>query len=425
MESQKIHKIHMINMGCKLNTFEGNAITAKLKTQGHIICENQEDADIVVVNTCTVTAKADDKGRKYMRRAKNLGKKVIATGCYATTDGLELAEENYIDLILRNEQKFSIHDYLPLLGLGEKLVEGKDDTEFPEVSGFERTRAFLKIQDGCDKFCSFCKIPFARGRSRSQDPSKIRKAFQALLEAGYKEIVLTGINLSDYTSSEGYLGAIVQSLLAFEGDFRIRLSSLQPDEFDPILLDCLAHPKMAPHFHLSIQSGSNAVLKRMFRHYDTHEFLDLIAKIRKIRPDAGITTDIIVGFPEETEEEFQETLDIVKKAQFSRVHIFPYSSRDGTTAARLVDFSPTLKKEREERLRQVYQDAALVFARDYCIGNTYLVLTETAKNGIREAYTENYIRAYFKESKTQPNEFIPILVKEVKIDKDGNLMFTY
>ncbi|MGL4388693.1 MAG: radical SAM protein, partial [Brevinema sp.] len=223
-------KIHLINMGCKLNTFEGEAMLNKLRDFGHEICSDQADADIVVVNTCTVTSKADDKGRKYMRRAKNLGKKVIATGCYATTDGMELAEENYIDLILRNEQKFSINEFLPLLDIGQKLVDGQDETEFPEISGFERTRAFLKIQDGCDKFCSFCKIPFARGRSRSQDPNKIRKAFQELLDSGYKEIVLTGINLSDYASKEGYLGSIVKSLLAFEGDFRIRLSSLQPDE---------------------------------------------------------------------------------------------------------------------------------------------------------------------------------------------------
>ena len=423
MIENKSQKIHMINMGCKLNTFEGNAITANLKDKGYIICDQQEDADIVIVNTCTVTAKADDKGRKYMRRAKNQGKKVIATGCYATTDGMELAEENYIDLILRNEQKFSIHEYLPLLNLGQKLVDGKDDTEFPEVSGFERTRAFLKIQDGCDKFCSFCKIPFARGRSRSQSPQKIRKAFQLLLEAGYKEIVLTGINLSDYTSEEGCLGAMVQSLLAFDGDFRVRLSSLQPDEFDPILLDCLAHPKMAPHFHLSVQSGSDSVLKRMFRHYDSHTFLALISKIRAIRPDAGITTDIIVGFPNETEEEFEETLEIIRKAQFSRIHIFPYSRREGTTAARMHDFAPSIKKNREERLRIVYQETALKFAQEYCLGKPYKALTETAKQGVREAYTENYIRVHFKESDTALNEFIYILPTSVVIDKDGNLLF--
>lgn len=423
MIENKLQKIHMINMGCKLNAFEGDAIVANLREKGHMICENQEDADIVIVNTCTVTAKADDKGRKYMRRAKNQGKKVIATGCYATTDGMELAEENYIDLILRNEQKFNMHEYLPLLDLGQKLVDGQDDTEFPEVSGFERTRAFLKIQDGCDKFCSFCKIPFARGRSRSQAPHKIRKAFQLLLEAGYKEIVLTGINLSDYTSEEGYLGAMVKSLLEFDGDFRVRLSSLQPDEFDPVLLECLTHPKMAPHFHLSVQSGSDSVLKRMFRHYDSHDFLALIDQIRAIRPDAGITTDIIVGFPNETEEEFEETLAIIRKAQFSRIHIFPYSRREGTTAARMVDFAPSIKKEREERLRKVYQETALKFAQEYCLGKSYKALTETAKQGIREAYTENYIRVHFRESDTLVNEFISITPKNVSIDKDGNLIF--
>lgn len=417
-------KIHLINMGCKLNAFEGEAMLNTLKDNGHIICKDQDEADIVIVNTCTVTAKADDKGRKYMRRAKNQGKKVIATGCYATTDGLELAEENYIDLILRNEQKFSIHEFLPLLELETKLIDGQDKTEFPEISGFERTRAFLKIQDGCDKFCSFCKIPFARGRSRSQDPDKIRQSFKKLVEAGYKEIVLTGINLSDYHSKEGYLGNIVRSLLELEGDFRLRLSSLQPDEFDMELLECLSHPKMCPHFHLSVQSGSDTVLKRMFRHYTRFDFLALIKKIREIRPDAGITTDIIVGFPDETEEEFNETLEMLKEAEFVRVHIFPYSRREGTTAARMNDLSSTLKKEREDKLRQAQQQVALTFAQKNCIGKEYTVLTETSKNGIREAYTENYIRIHFKDVDTRANQFINIIPTGVTIDKDGHLLFT-
>ncbi len=418
-------KIHLINMGCKLNSFEGDAVLEHLKSHGHTVCTNQEDAEIVIVNTCTVTAKADDKGRKYMRRAKNMGKKVIATGCYATTDGLELAEENYIDLILRNEQKFNMHDYLPLLDIGEKLADGIDGTEFPEISGFERTRAFLKVQDGCDKFCSFCKIPFARGRSRSQDPVKIRSAFAKLLDSGYKEIVLTGINLSDYKSSEGCLGALVKSLLEFEGDFRIRLSSLQPDEFDMELIDCMSHPKMCPHFHLSVQSGSDSVLRRMFRHYTRHEFLSLINRIRAVRQDAAITTDIIVGFPDESDNEFQETIDMLAEAEFSRVHIFPYSRREGTTASRMKDFPSELKKSREDILRAACRENALNFAKKHCLGKEYRVLTETSKNGVREAYTENYIRVKFKAEDIPANEFAMIKAKDAVLDRDGNLMFKY
>lgn len=416
-------KIHLINLGCKLNTFEGEAILTKLKAQGHMICEDQEEAEIVIVNTCTVTAKADEKGRKYMRRAKAQGKKVIATGCYATTDGLELAEKNYIDLILRNEQKFSVHEYLPLLDLGQKLTEGKDLTEFPEISGFERTRAFLKIQDGCNKFCSFCKIPFARGRSRSQDFDKIHQAFIALLESGYKEIVLTGINLSDFSFEYGRLGNLVQSLLAYDHDFRIRLSSLQPDEFDPALLECLQHPKMAPHFHLSVQSGSDSVLKRMHRRYNCNDFLKLIDTLKNIRPDIGLTTDIIVGFPDETDQEFQETLNMVKNAEFIRVHIFPYSQREGTTAARFKDTPAEIKKEREKLLREIYQKTALEFAKKNCLGKTYKVLTESAKNGIREGYTENYIRTHFPEAGCHVNEFISITPLSVALDEDGHLKF--
>jgi len=416
-------KIHIISLGCKLNAFEGDAIAEKLSQQGNIICKTQEEADIIIVNTCTVTSKADDKGKKYMRRAKRLGKKVIATGCYATTDGMELAEESYIDLILRNEQKFSVNDFLPLLDLKTKLVSGLDDTEFPEVSGFERTRAFLKIQDGCDKFCSFCKIPFARGRSRSQDPQKILQAFLLLIKTGYKEIVLTGINLSDYHSSIGYLADLLQLLLSQEGNFRIRLSSLQPDEISDDLIECFKNPKMAIHVHLSVQSGSDEILKKMFRHYDKKDFLNLVEKIRKIRPDMGITTDIIVGFPSETDLNFEETLDLIRKVRFSRVHVFPYSRREGTTAARYLDLPMQVKRAREKKFQEIHHIYAIKFAKENCINKTYTVLTESAKNGIREAYTENYIRVHLKEEDTETNQFIKITPKDITIDKDGNLLF--
>ncbi|MGL4388063.1 MAG: radical SAM protein, partial [Brevinema sp.] len=197
----------------------------------------------------------------------------------------------------------------------------------------------------------------------------------------------------------------------------------QPDEFDPVLLECLRHPKMAPHFHLSVQSGSDTVLKRMFRRYTVHEYLALIKKIRDIRPDAALTTDIIVGFPEETNEEFEETLDMVRKAEFTRIHIFPYSRREGTTSYKYNDLPMSIKKEREDRLHQVYQESALAFAREYCLGVNYKALTETGKKGIREAYTENYIRVYFDENKVEVNQFVDIIPKDVAIDKDGNLKF--
>ncbi|MGL5255118.1 MAG: tRNA (N(6)-L-threonylcarbamoyladenosine(37)-C(2))-methylthiotransferase MtaB [Brevinema sp.] len=414
-------KFHLINLGCKLNAFEGEALMERLMAKGHTRTELDE-SDIVVVNTCTVTAKADEKGKKIMRKAKSLGKKVIATGCYATTDGLQLAEENYIDLILRNEQKFDIEQYLPLLDLGNKIVEGTSES-FPEVSGFERTRAFLKVQDGCNKFCSFCKIPFARGRSKSQDFDKIHHAFKVLLDANYKEIVLTGINLTDFSYEGGRLGSLVESLLDYPHDYRLRLSSLQPDDFDPALLEALQHPKMSPHFHLSVQSGSDSVLKRMRRHYSQTDYLGLVDKIRKISPDAGITTDIIVGFPEETDTEFQETLAMVDKAGFVRVHIFPYSAREGTAAGLLPDFSSSLKKEREAQLLEVCTQSALRFARNECLGRTYRALTETDKKGVREAYTENYIRVHFPSSETEANQFITVTPNDVMADKDGHLVF--
>ncbi|MFN4217551.1 MAG: MiaB/RimO family radical SAM methylthiotransferase, partial [Brevinematales bacterium] len=286
-------KIAIVTVGCKLNQFESDALAQRLRESGFEIVEDMADADTVVINTCTVTNTADSKSRQYMKQAKRLEKCVIVTGCYATTDGEEIKRRGLADMVVSNENKFT----LPSLLLENSLRERED---FPLVVEYERTRAYLKIQDGCNRFCSYCKIPYGRGRSRSLSFLEVISRFEELVKRGYKEIVLTGVNISDYRDGERGLAKLVKNLLDIPGEYRLRLSSLQPDQFEMELLDVLFHPRMTPHFHLSLQSGSDTVLSRMRRHYTAREFLALCQRIRSVREDTSLTTDIIVGFPGET-----------------------------------------------------------------------------------------------------------------------------
>ncbi len=392
-------KVTLVTVGCKLNQFESDALAQKLRENGFEIVESIDEADVVVINTCTVTNAADSKSRQPMKQAKRKGKKVVVTGCYATTDGEEILRRGLADIILPNETKFT----LPSLLL-ESTPEEKED--FPLVMEYERTRAYLKIQDGCNRFCSYCKIPYGRGRSRSLASTEVLKRFRELVGHGFKEIVLTGVNISDYQDEEASLFTVVSRMLEEEGNFRIRLSSLQPDQFEEAFLDILHHPKLTPHFHLSLQSGSSTVLKRMRRHYTTEFFLRLCEKIRLARQDTALTTDIIVGFPGETDEEFRETVNLVKQVRFSRVHLFSYSPRAGTWAAAQDQLPEDLKKHRLHELEKVALSTAESWVRETILGKPCTVLVEETTNDYAYGYTEHYLYAKVKGNFPQ-NVFIP------------------
>ncbi len=393
-------KIYVHTIGCKLNYFESEAVAEDLRKHGHDIVHNLQESDTVIVNTCTVTAKADSKSRQEMKKAKRLGKQVIATGCYATTDFETLTNYDYIDQVIDNKHKLHISDYLEKT---KQHIHPID--EFPVVSRFERTRAFIKIQDGCNKFCSYCKIPYARGRSLSYHPDRIQEALEHLIAEGYKEIVITGVNISDYHFGNTNLTALVELLLKSEGDYRLRLSSLQPDEFDLALVEFVNNPRFARHFHLSLQSGSDGVLKRMNRHYTRADFLNLVHEIRKVCPDCGITTDIIVGFPGETDYEFEETLLLVKKAVFTRVHLFPYSPREGTPAARKKDIPLSIKKNREIQLRKIVHQSLKDFLEKNFLNQKQNILIETHQNGISQGYNSQYLKCSFVSQNPKVNVF--------------------
>lgn len=391
-------KVSIITVGCKLNQFESDALAQLLRANGIEVVDEIETSDVVVINTCTVTNTADSKSRQHMKQAKRQGKKVVVTGCYASTDGEEILQRGLADMILPNEAKFSLASVLL-----ETPIEEKGD--FPVVIEYERTRAFLKIQDGCDRFCSYCKIPYGRGKSRSLHALEVKRRFHQLVERGYREIVLTGVNISDYRDGDISLGILLRDLIELSGEFRVRLSSLQPDQVDDPLLSLLSHPKLAPHFHLSLQSGSDAVLARMRRHYTRSAFLDLCDHIRAHRFDTALTTDIIVGFPQESDEEFGQTKDLVQRVKFSRVHLFSYSPRAGTWAAQQPQLADDVKKARLHELEALASQTAEEWTKEVILGKTATVLVEETNGNVSYGYTEQYLYTRL-EGKFSVNTFV-------------------
>ncbi|MCX7821029.1 MAG: tRNA (N(6)-L-threonylcarbamoyladenosine(37)-C(2))-methylthiotransferase MtaB [Brevinematales bacterium] len=392
-------KVFVETIGCKLNQFESEALSERFKENGFKIVENIEDSDIVIVNSCTVTNRADAKSRNLVNRAKKVGKFVVLTGCYATTDFDKLGGLIDANLIVKNENKFSI----PLILKNESLDTLERDI-FPFVSFFEKTRAFIKIQDGCNNFCSYCKIPLARGRSISLEPEKILKFAKDLISKNYREIVITGVNISDYNYQGFNLYDLVSEMIKIEGEYRIRLSSLQPDEFDLRFVDLLNNEKFSPHFHISLQSGSDSVLKRMNRNYTVRFFMDIVNLIFKNKKDIGLSTDIIVGFPEESENEFNETLELIDKINFSRLHIFTYSRREKTKAFYMKDLPSSVKKEREKLLKERFEKNVKVFVEKEILNKPQKVLIEQEENNLFTGYTGNYFKIY-SGKKLKENEF--------------------
>ena len=385
-------KVFVETIGCKLNYFESEALAQDLRSRSIALADCPEDADYVIVNTCSVTNRADSKSAQAMKKARKLGKKVVATGCYTTTDYEKLRDEGIADIVVKNEDKYSIPEILHRIASGPGVCLHAEGGEFPIVRHFDRTRAFIKIQDGCAKSCAYCKIPAARGKSRSIGAMAALDYVKALLEGGYKEIVLTGVNISGFACGEDSLYSLAKSIVALPGDFRLRLSSLQPDEFDTRLIGLLDSGKLASHFHLSLQSGSRGVLNRMGRSYSPGFYLGLVEKIRSKDPGCGLTTDIIAGFPGETDGEFEETLRLVEKAEFTRAHIFPYSPRPHTRAFLMKDMPDKIKKERVSILEEKVYEHSAGFARRVLIGRKCRVLLENMEGGKWAGYASNYIR---------------------------------
>lgn len=385
-------KAVVFTLGCKVNECESDSLIAGLIERGYQVSDKLEYADLYIVNTCAVTAEAEKKSRQTAARIKKLNPfaKIIFTGCATQKNPEQFLAKSKDYLVTGVFNKNKILDILDKKGSFISPECGEFEELLPTKS--LRTRAYVKVQDGCNNFCSYCIIPYLRGRIRSRNPESVVNEINLIKP---KEAVINGINLSAYDYNGINLAGLIKRLQLV--DCRIRLGSLEVNVVTEEFLAALKNLKnFAPHFHLSLQSGSNEVLKKMNRHYTAEEYADKVRLIREYFPDAGITTDIIVGFPSETEENFAQTVDLVKKVEFSDIHPFPFSPRSGTVAYKMKDLPPEVKKDRLGVLLELKEKCKKTFV-EKMLGKTLEFLFEEYKDGYYEGYSENYLRIYVKD----------------------------
>lgn len=393
-------KAGFYTLGCKVNQYETQIMTQRLKAAGYEIVSPDEPADVYIVNSCTVTAESDHKTRQVLRRLKSNNPKAIAVlcGCFAQSS-LERAKSiPEADVIAGTRERADIAELVKkALETGERVVSvspfKKEEKYTPiKAEGFEgHTRAFVKIEDGCESYCSYCVIPYARGPVRSKPTDAIRTEVAGLAKAGFKEVVLVGINLTSYGKDCGVTLEDAIRAACSTGIERVRLGSLEPNIITPSFIDCVVSlENFCPQFHLALQSGCAATLRRMNRHYTPDQYRKAVAALRKAFPAPAITTDIIVGFPGETQEEFQESLDFAVEMEFARAHVFPYSKRAGTRAAEMSGQVPKSEKARRSHLMiEACGKSRERFMRSH-IGKTVPVLFETFNNGCYEGFAPDY-----------------------------------
>ena len=394
-------KIAFYTLGCKVNQYETEVLREKFNELGYTVVSDREDFDIIVINSCTVTAESDRKTRQTVRhfRKNHPNAVILLTGCMAQAFPEDASKLCEADIVVGNTDISKIPSLVSSFLESKKRIidvcphERNEVFNTPLISSFaERTRAYVKIEDGCERYCTYCIIPKARGAVRSKSLEEIRKEAENLAKNGYSEIVLVGINLSAYGKDEDFdLGDVVKTDCGVDGIKRVRLGSLEPDHIsDKMLTDFKSSDKFCPQFPLSLQSGCDETLKRMNRHYDSAFYMELITRIRSIFPDAAITTDIMVGFPGETEEEFEKSVEFLKKVGFAKSHVFAYSRREGTIAYGLPDqVSRTEKSRRSSIMINAASECEKAFLHTL-VGKIHPVLFETADDGFAVGYTPNY-----------------------------------
>ncbi len=401
-------KFFLFSLGCKVNGYETNALREQFLLAGFKEASSYNDADVIVINTCGVTHVADQKSRQHIRKFRRLSPKAILVvmGCYSEIHAHEVASMG-VDIIVGTSERNKIVEYLkeiiakkitpPVIDV-KKNVRHEKFEEMGQIALTNQARAYLKIQDGCDNFCSYCLIPILRGNSRSRDKNNILLETKNLVEQGYKEIVLTGVHIgkygNDFSSSYDLFDLVNDILLANPSLYRLRLGSLESAEITPKFKDLLIqYPAIANHVHIPLQSGSSSVLARMHRPYDVNAFLETITMLRQARHDIALTTDVIVGFPGESEEEWKETLAFVQKAKFSQIHVFPFSPRSGTLAATLPDqVEPQTKERRVHELLAIAKKLQEEYESSF-LGKKMEVLFEEddPKKGVSMGHTSNYL----------------------------------
>lgn len=401
-------KVAFFTLGCRVNHYETEAIAESFLKSGYEIVNFDEFADVYVINTCTVTSIGDKKSRQEIRRAKKINPLaiVVAAGCYSQVAPDEVSKIDEVDIIIGTNGKGKIPELVNKFKDSGKKINNVESImnvrkfEEMEIDEYQnKTRAFLKIQDGCDRFCSYCLIPFARGPVRSKNPETVIDEVNKLSRNGYKEIILSGIHVASYGRDIGNtnLVDIIDKIESIDGVERIRIGSVDPAFFTDETIIKLSHvKKLCNHFHLSLQSGCNKTLAAMNRHYTAEEYKNAVEKLRKYIDDVSITTDVIVGFPGETDEDFLETINFIKDIKFSKIHVFKYSEREGTRAASFKNqVSPIVKEERSKILLKLDKKLEEEFI-DKFKGRIMNVLFEEGNNGEYFGYTRNYIRVEAK-----------------------------
>lgn len=421
-------KVAFKTLGCRLNLYETDAIASEFSKNNYRVVDFGEDADVYVINTCTVTNQSDQKSRQVIKQSGKLNKEAltIVTGCMATNYKEKLKENELIDYVVDNEHKTSVLSVVESHFQGHEVDPDQFETNVFNYAPAEETfhtRSFIKIQDGCDNFCTFCIVPKVRGRAISRPAEDIFNNIRQVVEYGYKEIVLTGVNLGRYKFEDYDFEKLVEEILKIEGDFRVRISSIEPDGYSESFFRLFQNPKLAPHMHICLQSGSEDVLLRMRRMYTANEFETIAVKLKTDYPDFNLTTDIIVGFPGETGNDFKKTLDLTKKIGFGHVHTFKYSVRKGTRAERMPDhISEKEKSKRSEVIRKNAEETKLNYRKQF-IGKQQTVLAETIdKQGFAKGYGEHYIPVLIKVKNLIRNNFYKVKITGVEISEEPLLI---
>jgi len=421
-------KVAFYTLGCKVNQYESEAMMDLFREAGYQLVDFQKKADVYLINSCTVTNEAARKSRQMSRRAKRRNQAAIVglIGCYSQAAAEEVAAIAEIDFMMGSSGKKDIVDKVESLMAGKaasaKIVDFNKLREYEDLnlqSLVETTRANIKIEDGCDEFCSYCIIPFARGPVRSREAESVVKEVTELSQQGVKEIILTGTHLGAYgkdNNSPHALARLLKKLIRIDGLLRIRLSSLEGTELSEELIGLMANEeKVCPHLHLPLQSGSNKILKAMQRPYSREEFAEVVNSVREVVPNLALTTDVIVGFPGETEQTFQETYQFIDKLAFSRLHVFPFSARTGTPAARMNNqLNGNVIKEYSKKLRGLNQKLMLKYQQKF-LGSIRSVIVEESRDrqtGLLTGFTDNYIKVLFSGEDNLKNQLINLNLVE-------------
>ena len=421
-------KVAFYTLGCKVNQYETEAMLELFEKEGYEKAETEDYADVYVINTCTVTHMSDRKSRQYIRRMKKKNPDAIiaVVGCYSQVSPEEILSIDEVNLVMGTNDRKKIVEEVKKIDASRKVstvddimkVKAFEEIEINKTNG--KTRAFLKIQDGCDRYCSYCIIPYARGRVRSRDLESIVKEVENLASNGYKEVVLTGIHVASYgkdiKDSDIKLLDVIKQINDIEGIERIRLSSVEPILFTDEFVEAVSTmDKVCPHYHLSLQSGCDETLKRMKRRYTTEEYKTIVDRLRAAIPNVSITTDVIVGFPGETNEEFDKTYEFLKDIELTHMHIFKYSPRKGTPAATMENqVDPSTKHERSEKLLQLNEENFKKFGQKMLDKEFNVLFEQKVGDNKFEGLTENYVKVIVESDKDLSEQILKVKITDVK-----------